>query len=61
MADEYSKKLYLSNTNSNHSHHLVLGLAFPVKERAQDFINSLIKQYNSDGIIIKNQVLLKYC
>ena len=53
MANNYSKKINVTPI-SKHTSVIMISLVDAVKYRAQDFINTLIKQYNSDGVDEKN-------
>ena len=55
LADFYSKKINVSPL-SKQSTILTISLVDAVKLRAAEFVNTLIKKYNEDGIDEKNQV-----
>ena len=55
MADEYSQKINVSPL-SKQATIITVSLEDAVKFRARDFVNTLIKLYNTDGINEKNQV-----
>ena len=55
MADDYRKKITVKPL-SKQATIITISLVDAVKHRAQDFINTLIKQYNTDGIDEKNGV-----
>jgi len=55
MANSYSKRINVSPLNKKTSV-INISLVDAVKYRAQDFINTLIKEYNADGVDEKNQV-----
>ena len=55
LADAYSKNINVEPLSKKASV-IKISLIDAVKYRAQDFINTLIKQYNADGIDEKNQV-----
>ena len=54
MANNYSKNINIAPL-SKQSSVITISLVDAVKFRAQDYINTLIKQYNVDGITEKNE------
>ena len=55
MANDYSENIIVEPLNKLTSV-IKISLVDPVKLRAKDFINTLIRQYNADGVDEKNQV-----
>lgn len=55
VIDAYRKKISISPVNKNSSV-LILSLQDPVREKAEDILDELVKQYNLDAINDKNQV-----
>lgn len=55
IIDSYRSRISISTVNKNSSV-LSLSLRDPVREKAEDVLNELVKQYNIDAINDKNQV-----
>lgn len=55
IANSYSKRINVEPISRKTSV-INISLVDAVKDRAQDYINTLIKQYNADGVDEKNQV-----
>ncbi|QMU64051.1 MAG: polysaccharide biosynthesis tyrosine autokinase [Flavobacteriaceae bacterium] len=55
IVDRYRSRVNIYPVNKNSSV-LILALEDPVKEKAEDIIDELVKQYNTDAINDKNQV-----
>jgi capsular exopolysaccharide synthesis family protein len=55
VVDSYRARVSISAVDKNSSV-LVLSLQDPVREKAEDFLNELVRQYNIDAINDKNQV-----
>lgn len=58
IAFAYQKRIQVSNDIKN-SNVVQLSLKSPVREKAEDFINELVFQYNKDAIADRNQVAKK--
>lgn len=58
VAHAYQNKLIVQNDIKN-SHVVNISLSSPVVQKAEDFINELINQYNKDAINDRNQVARK--
>ncbi len=58
VVDSYRSRINISPVNKNSSV-LMLSLVDPVREKAEDILNELVKQYNIDAVNDKNQVSKK--